>query len=97
MNVWSFTSFFNVYSVSYQNDAYSNSASRVLNDTGFGSHFTFNITGNVSIDAYFGIDFYGPRMYPKGCKIIAETTTRFETNATVRIFRNSVFLKQFIA
>ncbi len=36
-------------------------------------------------------------MYPKGCKLIPNTTSKFRTNAQVRIFRNGEQVRSFTA
>lgn len=82
---------FNAFSISYHNDKYFNSASRKLDDTGIWTQFTFNITGKSSIDAYLGVDFYTPRMYPDGCKLKPNNESHM-TYAVMNVYRNGVFL-----
>ena len=59
--------YFDAYSVSYQNDAYLHSTSTIEGDTGLWTQFNFNI--GTAADGFIGVDFYTPRMYPSGCKL----------------------------
>jgi hypothetical protein len=65
-----FFTYFAGFSVSYQNDKYISSTSTVEGDKGDWTEFHFTLNDDVA-DGFMGIDFYTPRMYPKGCKIVA--------------------------
>ncbi len=82
---------FDAFSVSYHNDKYLHSTSKRLSDTGAWTSFNFNITGKKAVTGYFGIDFYTPRMYPKGCKLDSEGE-KYMTNARMNVYRNGLFV-----
>jgi hypothetical protein len=78
---------FNYMSVSYFQDAYKHSTSTVYDDVqGQNTKFEFTLTS--SVNGFFGVDFYTPRMYPKGCKLLS-TGSRFSNTANMIIIRDA--------
>jgi hypothetical protein len=63
-----YNTYYDYMSVTYFQDSYVHSTSTVYNDTqGQNTKFEFTLTSPVT--GFFGVDFYTPRMYPKGCKM----------------------------
>lgn len=81
---------FGYFSITYISDYDQvHSTSTVENDSGQWTRFDFTL--DESDDGYIGVDFYSPRMYPKGCKMRTDDPTKsFTTTASLRIFMNGV-------
>lgn len=59
--IWS--QMFVTYEISYFRDAWVHSTSSVIADNGLWQHFTFTLSAVTN--AYIGVHYYAPRMYPK--------------------------------
>jgi hypothetical protein len=64
-----FYAYFSAYSISYQDDSYYSSTSTVYGDSGKWTRFDFVMNHVGTVNGFLGIDFYTPRMYPRGCKL----------------------------
>jgi hypothetical protein len=58
--IWS--QMFVTYEISYYRDAWVHSTSSVIGDNGQWQHFTFTLSAVTN--AYIGVHYYAPRMYP---------------------------------
>jgi hypothetical protein len=81
---------FNYMSVSYFMDDYVHSTSSVYNDT-TGQNTIFEFTIAEDVEGFLGVDFYTPRMYPKGCKLTS-TGSRQSSTASLTIIREGAEL-----